>query len=64
MDYNEMKDRFDKLNKLIEAMEGEKAPEEFVDKLKAELVEVKWKMIEHLRIAPDTFESEYPANFS
>jgi hypothetical protein len=64
MNYDEMKGRFTQLNKLIEAAEAEKAPEEFVNKLIAERASVKWKMIDHLNTAPDTFESEYPANFS
>lgn len=45
MNYDEMKSRFIHLNKLIEALEAEKAPEEFVIKLKAELSEIKSKMI-------------------
>tara|TARA_B110000902_G_scaffold266323_1_gene353633 strand:+ start:3365 stop:3529 length:165 start_codon:yes stop_codon:yes gene_type:complete len=45
MNYDEMKSRFIQLNKLIEALEAEKAPEEFVIKLKAELSEIKSKMI-------------------
>ena len=45
MNYDEMKSRFIQLNKLIETLEAEKAPEEFVIKLKAELSEIKSKMI-------------------
>ena len=64
MNYDEMKGRFTQLNKLIEAADAEKAPEEFVNKLIAERDELKWKIQEAFKQpAPDTFESEYPANF-
>jgi hypothetical protein len=62
MNYDEMKGRFTHLNKLIEAAEAEKAPDEFVNKLIAERTLVKWEMINHLNAG--LFESEYPANFS
>jgi hypothetical protein len=64
MNYDEMKGRFTQLNKLIEAADAEKAPEEFVNKLIAERAELRWKIQEAFKQpAPDTFESEYPANW-
>jgi ribosome-interacting GTPase 1 len=64
MDYRQMKERFTKLNKLIEAAEAEKAPEEFVNKLKAEHAELRWKIQEAFKSsAPAVYESEYPANW-
>jgi hypothetical protein len=49
---------------LIEAAEAEKAPEEFVNKLKAEHAELRWKIQEAFKSsAPAVYESEYTANW-
>ena len=63
MNYDEMKGRFIHLSKLIEAAEAEKAPEEFVIKLKAERSEIRSEIIFKNK-SPDMFDKEYPANFS
>ena len=61
---HEMRSRFIQLNKLIEALEAEKAPEEFVIKLKAERNKIKFEMISYLKISPGVFDKEYKADFN
>ena len=61
MNYDTPKGRFIQLNKLIEAAEAEKAPEEFVNKLIAERAELRWKLQEAFKQpAPAVYEEEYP----
>ena len=61
MNYDTPKGRFIQLNKLIEAAEAEKAPEEFVNKLIAERAELRWKIQEAFKqTAPAVYEEEYP----